>query len=149
VRAHTLKEHRRVYLQARLVIERHYAKPLTVAVVARALATSPRQVQRAYERFGESTFREDLLARRMRAAAELLAQPAIPVSDVARLVGYRQASHFAKAFRTRYGIPPARFRTQLHAHTERSTAAREAGTGHAMLNGDVLVAPQEKGPRAP
>jgi AraC-like DNA-binding protein len=149
VRAHTLKEHRRVYLQARLVIERHYAKHLTVDVVARALATSPRQVQRAYERFGESTFREDLLARRMRAAAELLAQRAIPVSDVARLVGYRQPSHFAKAFRKRYGVSPARFRTQLRAHSERPADGREAGAEHAMLNGDALVATQRKGPRAP
>ena len=37
------------------------------------------------------TFRDDLRSRRMDAAAELLARQAIPVSDVARLVGYRQA----------------------------------------------------------
>ena len=30
--------------------------------------------------------------------------------DVARLVGYRQAPHFARAFRRRYGLSPARFR---------------------------------------
>jgi AraC-like DNA-binding protein len=149
VRAHTLKEHRRLYLQARLVIERHYRKALTVPIVARALATSPRQVQRAYERFGESTFREDLLARRMRAAAELLVQPAIPVGDVARLVGYRQSSHFAKAFRSRYGISPARFRRELLAHAERAADRREAGAGRAMLNGDAAVGPQEKGSRTP
>jgi AraC-like DNA-binding protein len=65
----------------------------------------------AYEQFGEISFREDLLARRMAAAAELLIeQRAIAVGDVARLVGYRQASHFACAFRRHYGLPPARFR---------------------------------------
>jgi AraC-like DNA-binding protein len=136
VRAHTLNEHRRLYLQARLVIERHYAKHLTVVVLARALATSPRQLQRAYGRFGRSTFREDLVGRRMRAAAELLAQPAIPVRDVAHLVGYRQPSHFSKAFRARYGISPARFRAQLHARRERPNrqGARE---GRVMLSGDA------------
>jgi AraC-like DNA-binding protein len=72
----------------------------------------------AYEQFGEMTFREDLLARRMAAAAELLVkQRAIPVSDVARLVGYRQAPHFAKAFRRRYGLSPARFRARA-LHTD-------------------------------
>jgi two-component system response regulator YesN len=81
--------------------------------VASALSSSPRQLQRAYAQFGETTFQEDLLARRMSAAAELLIeQRAIPVRDVARLVGYRQAPHFAGAFRRRYGLPPARFREQ-------------------------------------
>jgi AraC-like DNA-binding protein len=111
MRPHTLVARRRLYLLARVVVARHYRRPLTLAVVAAALASSPRQLQRAYEQFGETSFSEDLFARRMAAAAELLSeQRAIPVSDVARLVGYRQASHFASAFRRRYGLSPARFR---------------------------------------
>jgi AraC-like DNA-binding protein len=108
---HTLVARRRLYLLARVIVARHYRRALTLSVVADALSSSPRQVQRAYSQFGGITFREDLLARRMTAAAELLQkQRAIPVRDVARLVGYRQASHFALAFRRRYGLPPARFR---------------------------------------
>ena len=112
----TLASRRRLYLLARVVVARHYRRQLTLAMVAGALSSSPRQVQRAYGQFGEITFQEDLLARRMTAAAELLVkQRAIPVSDVARLVGYRQAAHFAKAFRRRYGLSPARFRARaLH-----------------------------------
>jgi AraC-like DNA-binding protein len=111
MRPHTLAARRRLYLLARVIVARHYRRPLTLAVVAAALASSPRQLQRAYAQFGEISFSEDLLARRMAAAADLLIeQRAIPVSDVARLVGYRHASHFAAAFRRRYGVPPARFR---------------------------------------
>jgi AraC-like DNA-binding protein len=111
VRPDTEAARRRLYLHARVVVARHYRSRLTLPVVAGALASSPRQVQRAYEQFGELSFHEDLLARRMRAAAALLAQqPAIAVADVARLVGYRQPSHFARAFRGRYGLPPAGFR---------------------------------------
>ncbi len=51
----------------------------------------------------------------MAAAVELLTGQAIPVRDVARLVGYTDGSHFARAFRVRYGISPARFRE--HART--------------------------------
>lgn len=109
--ADTVSAQRRLYLLARVVVARHYRTELTLAVVARAVSSSPRQLQRAYARFGELTFSEDLLARRMSAAAELLIeQRSIPVRDVARLVGYRQAPHFAKAFRRRYGLSPARFR---------------------------------------
>jgi two-component system response regulator YesN len=111
VRPNTASARRRLYLLARVVVARHYRRELTLAVVAGAVASSPRQLQRAYAQFGESTFREDLLARRMVAAAELLLeQRSIPVADVARLVGYRQAPHFARAFRRRYGLSPARFR---------------------------------------
>jgi AraC-like DNA-binding protein len=111
VRRETLAERRRLYLLARLIVARHYRRELTLASVARALSSSPRQLQRAYSQFGEMTFREDLLARRMAAAAELLAgQRSIAVGDVGRLVGYRQAPHFSRAFRRCYGLSPARFR---------------------------------------
>jgi AraC family transcriptional regulator of adaptative response / methylphosphotriester-DNA alkyltransferase methyltransferase len=113
VRSDTLRTRHRLYLLARVVVARHYRRELTLPVVAQALSSSPRQLQRAYAQFGESTFQEDLLARRMAAAAQLLIeQRAIPVRDVAHLVGYRQAPHFAQAFRRCYGLSPARFREQ-------------------------------------
>ena len=117
----TLSSRHRLYLLARVVVARHYRRELTLDVVAVALASSPRQIQRAYSQFGDMTFSEDLLARRMAAAAELLIeQRSIPVRDVARLVGYRQAPHFANAFRRRYGLSPARFRERaLDARAQR------------------------------
>lgn len=118
MRTSTLSEQRQLYRMARAVIERHYRRPLTVQMVARALASSPRQLQRAYQRFGHTTFSEDLFEVRMAAAARLLlTQIAIPVADVGRLVGYESRSQFARAFRRRYGVAPARFR-------ERAASAR-------------------------
>ena len=92
-------------------------------------APTSRQLQRAYAQFGDVTFSEDLLARRMAAAADLLVeQRAIPVSDVARLVGYSQPSHFAAAFRRRYGLPPARFRERaLRGKSVENAQDRRAG----------------------
>ena len=115
---------RRLYLLARVVVARHYRRPLTLPVVAGALASSPRQLQRAYEQFGDLSFHEDLLARRMAAAATLrIEQPAIAVADVARLVGYRQPSHFARAFRHRYGLAPAGFREAARQNAGHRRAA--------------------------
>jgi two-component system, response regulator YesN len=126
VRPHTLSARRRLYLLARVVVARHYRRQLTLTVLAGALSSSPRQLQRAYAQFGEITFCEDLLTRRMAAAAQLLVeQPAIAVQDVARLVGYRQASHFARVFRRRYGLSPARFRERARGHTAAERAAEE------------------------
>lgn len=127
MRPSTIEQRRRLYLQARVVIARHYRRPLTLDGVARALASSPRQLTRVYAQFGETTFREDLLTRRLGVAAQLLVeQPAIPVREVAWLVGFRQAPHFAKAFRRRYGLSPASFRAEARVYARarrpRSTA---------------------------
>lgn len=109
--ASTLSTRHRLYLLARVVVARHYRHRLTLAQVARAVASSPRELQRAYAQCGGTTFSEDLLARRMAVGAQLLVeQRAIPVADVARLVGYGDGPHFARAFRRRYGLSPARFR---------------------------------------
>ena len=117
MRPSTVEQRRRLYLQARVVITRHYRRPLTHAVVARALSSSPRQLTRAFAHFGEVGFHEELSKRRLNVAAQLLIeQPAIPVRDVARLVGFRQASHFARSFRNRYGLTPAAFRAEGRAY---------------------------------
>ncbi len=113
VRPRTLNERHRLYLLARLIVKRHYQEHLTLQVLAKALATCSRQIQRAYAQSGTSTFHQDLTERRMAAAVQLLSKPAaIPISDVASQVGYRQAAHFARAFRCRYGVSPARFRAE-------------------------------------
>jgi AraC family transcriptional regulator, regulatory protein of adaptative response / methylphosphotriester-DNA alkyltransferase methyltransferase len=129
MRAETVASRRRLYLLARVIVTRHYRQELTLAVVARALASSPRQLQRAYTDCGETTFHEDLLARRMAVAAQLLVeQRSIPVADVARLVGYRQASHFARLFHRRYGLHPADFRKAAIANAESDVAGRVTGS---------------------
>jgi AraC-like DNA-binding protein len=109
-----------LYLQSRAIVERHYRRPLDLSVVAGALSTSPRQVQRAYEEIGLTTFAAHLRAVRLRNAADLLAHQPLTVTDVARLVGYRQPSHFVKAFRRRYGTTPGAFRDR-----RRVSGARE------------------------
>jgi AraC-like DNA-binding protein len=131
----TIDERRRLYLLARVVVARHYRRPLTLTAVARALASSPRQISRVYAQFGEGTFREDLLARRLSVAAQLLIeQPAISVRDVARLVGFRQAPHFAKAFRRRYGLTPMRFRAEARAHARRSRMEPDHASGSSTVH---------------
>ena len=124
MRPGTHAERRRLYLLARLMVKRRYGEHLTVTIVAKTLASSPRQLQRAYERFGRGTFREDLLARRMIAATELLSKPSIPMRDVARLVGYSQPPHFARAFRRCYGVSPSVFRAERQQQKSARSSSR-------------------------
>ncbi len=49
----TISERRHMYRLARLMVMRNYHRPLTLEQVARTLASSPRQLQRAYAEFGQ------------------------------------------------------------------------------------------------
>jgi len=110
VRQSTLHRRRELFDEALAAIERHYAnETLTLAAVAYSIATSRRQLQRV---FGErhTSFRAELQRVRMARAAELLREDAMPVSAVARAVGYRQPAQFSKAFRRHHGRPPSELR---------------------------------------
>jgi AraC family transcriptional regulator, activator of mtrCDE len=64
----------------------------------------------------ETSFSEGLVAARMSLAARLLVERrSIPVAEVRRLVGYRSATRFTRAFRRRYGLPPALFRERARS----------------------------------
>ena len=113
-----------VYIRAQVAVERGYRQPLTLATLARSLAVSPRQLERAYDEIGLTTFAAHLRAVRLRNAAELLAHQPLTVTDVARLVGYRQPSHFVKAFRRRFGVTPGAFREAARRKAAVADAAR-------------------------
>ena len=93
------------------MIARRFGEPdLALASVAREIATSRRQLQRAFAEAGATTFSRELQRIRMARAAQLLAQGSLPVHTVAGAVGYRQAAQFAKVFRRHHGAPPSSFR---------------------------------------
>src|SRR5215213_7505968 len=68
-RARTAESLSGLYRESCAIVLRHYRRPLTVAVVARALASSPRQVQRAFGEVGETSFSAYLREVRLRPAA--------------------------------------------------------------------------------
>lgn len=111
-RPSTFSERRRLYLLAHVMVQRYYCRELTVESVAKALAISPRQLQRIYAQFGDTTFHDDLVGRRLEAAAQLLSTPSITVRDVAQQAGFHQSPHFARAFRRRYGVSPSTYRAK-------------------------------------
>lgn len=92
------------------IVEREYASDLSLDDIARRVASSRRQLQRAYAEIGGTTFRDHLTRVRMHRAAEMLAQRGLTVREVAHRVGYRQPAQFAKAFRRYQGVAPSAYR---------------------------------------
>jgi len=95
---------------AQSIVREEFHRDLALDDIARRVASSRRQLQRAYSEIGNTTFREHLTAVRMDRAAALLVNQPLTVREVARRVGYRQPAQFAKAFRRHHGLAPAAFR---------------------------------------
>jgi AraC family transcriptional regulator of adaptative response / methylphosphotriester-DNA alkyltransferase methyltransferase len=111
VRPSTVQRRGDLYREARAVIARRYGDDdLSLASVAHEIATSRRQLQRAFAEAGGTSFSRELQRIRMARAAQLLLDGSLPVQDVAATVGYRQAAQFAKVFRRHHGVAPSSFR---------------------------------------
>src|SRR3954464_3566747 len=106
----TIRHRTSLFEDAVALVGAEYAADLSLDDIARRVASSRRQLQRAYSEIGQTTFREHLTAVRMERAADLLRIRGLTVRDVAHRVGYRQPAQFAKAFRRHHGIAPSDFR---------------------------------------
>jgi AraC family transcriptional regulator, regulatory protein of adaptative response / methylphosphotriester-DNA alkyltransferase methyltransferase len=107
--------------EANAIVELEYASELSLDDIARRVASSRRQLQRAYAEIGGTTFRDHLTRVRMDRAAEMLAAQSLTVREVAHRVGYRQPAQFAKAFRRQRGVAPSDFRATAGPRSITST----------------------------
>ncbi len=133
-RPNTVRHRTSLFHDAVAIVEQDYAGDLSLDDIARRVASSRRQLQRAYAEIGDTTFREHLTRVRMERAAELLSRRGLTVREVAHRVGYRQPAQFAKAFRRHQGLAPSAFRANGAAsHAGYAPAGRVAhgGLAHA------------------
>ncbi len=104
-----------LFEDATAIIDAEYPRDLALDDIARRVASSRRQVQRAFAEVGQTTFREHVAAVRMDRAARMLTGGQETVREVANRVGYRQPAQFAKAFRKRHGVTPSAYRGTARA----------------------------------
>jgi two-component system response regulator YesN len=113
----TAERREQLYREAIALIASDYSRDLQLEGVARELATSRRQLQRAFAEVGRTSFRDELAKVRMHHARALLASDGIPVRAVAASVGYHQPAQFAKSFRRHHGKAPSTYRKQVRTST--------------------------------
>jgi AraC family transcriptional regulator, regulatory protein of adaptative response / methylphosphotriester-DNA alkyltransferase methyltransferase len=130
----TVRHRTQLYTEAMRIVEAEYAADLELDDIARRVASSRRQLQRAYAEIGGTTFREHLTRVRMERAAALLANGSLTVREVARRVGYRQPAQFAKTFRRHLGSVPSR---RSASNAPRSRGTRTSAFRHAAFRARV------------
>ena len=117
-RATTIRYRTRLFEEVCELVESEYREELQLDDIARRIASSRRQLQRAFSEVGGTTFREHLTHVRMEKAAEMLTEGRLTVREVSHRVGYRQPAQFAKAFRRVHGVAPSEYRDSSEASVQ-------------------------------
>ena len=78
--------------------------------IARAFGVSTSTLHRQLSEIGTS-YRDLLDEVRSEAACRILADTALPTSQVAMMLGYSEASAFTRSFKRRFGCGPAEWRS--------------------------------------
>ena len=92
------------------VIASHLADPdFDTRQVASAAGISRMHLNRKLRALTGQSTREFIRIIRLQHSLSLLRQKTYRVSDVARQVGFRSLSHFAKVFREQFGVTPSQY----------------------------------------
>lgn len=103
----------------RKYMEDNYMADLSLDSVSEILHISPAYLSAQFKKYQKMNFLDCLTELRINAAKELLADPFRSAAEVASMVGYEDASYFARAFKKRTGMTPTQYRK------EAAKAARE------------------------
>ena len=103
--------------RALALTEAQLAEAPQMSEVARAVGMTPRTLARRFEAELGMTWRMALRRLRIIRAAELLAEPAPGITEVAFAVGYNALSAFNAAFREITGVTPSAFRASCQCRS--------------------------------
>ena len=95
---------------ARDLLDLDYARPPTIARLARLTGRSPFQFIRAFQHKYGTTPGQHVRARRLARARELLTTTPLAVTEVCRRVGYWSLGTFSRVFRASTGESPLAYR---------------------------------------
>ena len=93
--------------EIRTHIDLHFAQPITLAELTDLIGWSRRRLTTAFARHTGRTIHHYLTEVRLHHAVALI-EAGVKIEAVSLLVGYRSKKNFYRAFKARYGMPPAR-----------------------------------------
>ena len=97
----------------RRYLEDNYMFDISLDSVSEILHISPAYLSAQFKKYQKMNFLDCLTELRINAAKELLADPFRSSAEVASMVGYEDASYFARAFKKRTGETPTQYRRRV------------------------------------
>lgn len=91
----------------------HLDSPISPAVIARDLGISTRQLERLFGKYLNASPKKYYMEMRLERARNLLVQTEMSILDVALACGFESPGHFARVYRTAFGVTPMMQRGRL------------------------------------
>ncbi|MDA5558769.1 GlxA family transcriptional regulator [Shimia sp. MMG029] len=88
-------------------------EPVSPAVIAAQLNISTRQLERLFGKYLNASPKKYFMELRLEKAQQLLVQTELSVIEVALACGFQSAGHFARVYRTAFGVTPMMQRGRL------------------------------------
>lgn len=99
-------------------INDQYARPLTVASIAKKVGISPSRLAHVFSDVVGRPMTTYIRETRVRAAAKALRESSMPIGEIALACGFYDQSHLARAFKAVRGVTPRQYRLSQHIHTK-------------------------------
>ena len=126
-----LREHARHRLTAAVeYIAKNYAREIGEPEIAQICGMTPFRFSRGFRAAYGVTFRDYLADYRLKESRRLLANRGVPITDVAAMSGFNDASYFARLFRRRLGMSPSDYRASL---TKEAADVDYAGLSNGLM----------------
>ena len=102
------------YARGRDFIERNFLQITTLDAIAKACGVDAPYLCRLFARFHDESPYQFLTRLRMERASRLLLESDASVKSVAAALGFKDAFHFSRVFKSVHHVPPSRFRQSIH-----------------------------------
>lgn len=109
------------------LIRHEYSRPLTVSSLARECGMSVRTLHRLYRAVTGNTIGQDLVARRIEVAAEMLRGGDAKLEPVAMETGLRSAKNLCRLFKEHLGLTPGQWKESYHREVSRPPSGAHPG----------------------
>jgi AraC-like DNA-binding protein len=98
--------------QAKSILDQNLENPPSIVELARLLGTNDFKLKNGFRKVHGITPYRYLAEQRLELARQFLCEGRMNVTEVACAVGYSSLSHFAKIFRTKFGVNPHEYMAQ-------------------------------------
>jgi len=95
-------------------IRYEYSRPLSVSSLARECGMSVRSLHRLYRSATGTTIGQDIIARRIEAAAMMLREDDVKLEPVAMETGLGNAKNLCRLFKEHLGLTPGQWKESFH-----------------------------------
>jgi AraC-like DNA-binding protein len=102
------------YSRCKDYIEWKYLEVATLEAIAKACEVDAPYLCRLFARFHDESPYQFLIRLRMGHASRILLESDASVKSVAAALGFKDAFHFSRVFKSVHRVPPSRFRQSMH-----------------------------------